>query len=669
MKHLLGILFFILFFNFLSGQNKKDVIDIQITKGDSLNKLKQYTAALAPYELALAIALDKKDKEQQATLYKKTGVQYYRIAQYDISENRYQKGLRLDSISKTAADLYFNLFLVKRKLNQQDSTLLYLEKSLNLYKTLEQDKSAYNVFLSAGIVYKEVQLYDKALLYLIEAYNGFTRLKNENKLAYVCTTIANIQNRLKNYYQALNYHKQALKLHKKLNNPQGIGRCYSNMANVYGNLNLVDSAMVNFQKALSFTKEKNGQYAIALSNLANTYKKTGDIDLANKSLKESIEINTSLKDTLSLLYNYNGMISLFLERNNLPKAKYYIDKAALLVPSVSDNIAILNYYESEVEYHQKKKNYKMALAYQLKYSTLYETVYDIEQTEIVQNLQARFDYEKKENEILKLNLINKDSQLLLAEKNESIKSKNLTLIILAIIMILLIVTYYLFSQKQKATIQSAKIEKLEAIYESQETIKKRIARDLHDIITTNFDGLRLRILALKPTSKKPELIDGITTDIKNVNRQIRVVSHRLYPLEMQMGNNRKFKDIVKSRLTEFQLYGNIFVDLEDSLPEAINDLNLSTQNNFYGILLEVLNNIEKHAHATKLTITCYTDSKDYIHFVFLDNGIGIEHHAKEGIGLLNIKQRCEIINGSCNIQKVDSGTEVHISFPLKKNET
>ena len=653
----------------LDGKHDKNKRNALVKKGDSLNKLKKYNDALISYELALAIALDNKDIEQQAILYKKTGIQYYRVKQYNIAEKRYQKGLRLDSTSKIAADLYYNMFIIKRKLNQLDSTLFYLEKSLNLYPVLEQNKSAYNAYLSAGIVYKDIQLYDKALSHLIKAYNGFSNINDENKLAYVCTTIANIQNHLKNYYQALNYHKQALKLHKKLNNINGIGRCYSNMANVYDNLNLKDSAMVNYQKALSLIKEKNGQYAIALSNLASTYKDIGNIGLANKSFKESIEINKSLKDTITLLYNYNGIVSLYLEDDNLINAKFYLDRASLLIPSVSDNIAILNYYESEVEYHQKKKDYKTALEFQLKYSTLYEDIYDIEQAEIAQNLQAQFDYEKKENEILKLNLINKDSQLLLAEKNESIKSKNLTLIILGVIMMLLMVTYYLFSQKQKAAMQSAKIEKLEAIYKSQETIKKRIARDLHDIITTNFDGLRLRILALKPTSKKPELIDGITTDIKNVNQQIRVVSHRLYPLEMQMENgNRKFKDILKSRLTEFQLYGNIFVDLESKLPESINDLNLSTQNNFYGILLEVLNNIEKHAHATKLTIKCYTDSKDYIHFVFLDNGIGIEHQAKEGIGLLNIKQRCEIINGNCNIKKVDSGTEVYISFPLKKIE-
>lgn len=668
MKQRVFLLSFLLMSYVLISQNRliRQDLNALIKEGDSLSKLKNYDKALTSYELALAIALDNKNVEKQLFLYKKTGIQNYRLGKYNIAEKMYLKGLSLDSISKVAADLNYNVFLVKRQLNEQNKALDFLEKSLELYQTLELDKSSYNAFLSAGIVYKGRQLYDKALDYLIKAYNGFLLINDETKLAYVCTTIANIQNHLKNYNQALNYHQQAFKLHKKRNNINGLGRCYSNIANVYDNLNLKDSAIVNYKKALTCLNKKEGEYATILGNLAGTYVNVDQIDLAKKSFKESITINKLLKDTTSLLYNYNGLVSLYLKKHLLKKAKHYLDSTEALRPSVSDKIGILGYYENKVEYYQKNSNYKAAFEYQLQCDSLYKEIYNIEQTEIVQSLQARFENERKENEILKLNLINKDNQLLLVEKNKNIKTKNLTLIVLATITLLLFIAYYVFRQKQKVAIQNAKIEKLQAIYEGQETIKKRIARDLHDIITTNFDGLRLRMLALKPSHSKPEQIDKITNDLKNINQQIRVVSHRLYPLEMQIGK-RKFSDIIKSRLTEFQLYGKVFVELDNQFPEVINTLDLSVQNNFYGILLEVLNNIEKHAHATKLNINNYIDDKSNINFEFFDNGIGIENKAKEGIGLLNIKQRCEIINGSCHIEKIDSGTKVHIKFPIKKH--
>ena len=56
-----------------------------------------------------------------------------------------------------------------------------------------------------------------------------------------------------------------------------------------------------------------------------------------------------------------------------------------------------------------------------------------------------------------------------------------------------------------------------------------------------------------------------------------------------------------------------------------------------------------------------------MHFLFDDNGIGIENNHKEGIGLLNIKQRVEIIEGKCKIEKTQTGTQVHVNFPIQKD--
>jgi signal transduction histidine kinase len=326
---------------------------------------------------------------------------------------------------------------------------------------------------------------------------------------------------------------------------------------------------------------------------------------------------------------------------------------------------VLSYYESQAEYQSKRHNYKVALDYQKKYSNLYEKIYNTQQVKQVQTLQAKFENQRKESEILSLNLANKDAQLLLAEKNENIRNKNLTMVVLGSIILLIVVIYQFFLQRQKTTIHTAKIEKMEAIYQGQEIIKKRIARDLHDIITTNFDGLRLRVLALKRSSRISKSIDGITEDLKKMNQQIRLVSHRLYPLEMYMGK-QKFTDIVKSRLSEFQLYGNVFVELEDQLPDLLNKLPIGVQNNLYGILLEVLNNVEKHALATKLNIKNFKDGRGNLHIVFEDNGIGIKNQHREGIGLMNIKQRVEILEGNCSISKTQIGTKVHIDFPLPK---
>ncbi len=647
-----------------SEENKKDILEGLIVKGDSLKKTDR-VEALYVFKKGLAIALDNELYVQSAVFYKKIGALYHREQQFIEAEKMYLAGIELDKTSKTFADLHYNMSLVKERLNQKDSALFYLEESLKFYEDYKIKNSGYKAFLRAGAVYKDRQDYEKALKYSIKAYEGFKRNNDLLKLASTCTAIGNIQSQMHNHHQALDYHNQALQLEKKLNDSLGIGVCYNNIANVYDDLKVHDSAIVNYKKAINYFKNNKRQYALLLSNIAITYNSIGERQLAEKNFKTSIETNRFLKDTTSLLYNYNGITSLYLDASNLTKAREYLDKANKLIPVITDKKAILSFYENGSEYYKKRRLYKMALQNQIKYISLYKDIYNTEQVEKVQTLQARFEKQRNENKILSLNLANKNAELQLSEKNKSIHNKNLLLVILAIVILLVVVAYQYLLQKQKSTIQTAKIGKLEAIYNGQEIIKKRIARDLHDIITTNFDGLRLRVLALKRTSNLNKSVDGITDDLKKMNQQIRMVSHRLYPLEMYMGK-QKFTDIITSRLSEFQLYGNVFVELEDQLPEILNNLPIATQNNLYGILLEVLNNVEKHAHATKLNIRNYLDNNDYLNIVFEDNGMGITNKHKEGIGLMNIKQRVELMEGSCVILKTKIGTKVQLDFPIKK---
>ncbi len=635
-----------------------------INQGDSLVNIGESEKAISLYKRNLNSLKKIRNITELTKIYNKIGAIHYKNKDYKLADKNYAIAFKNDTTTQSSAETAYRLFLVKRKLNEPDSIIHYLEHSLEKYKKLPNSYNGSNTFLTAGIIYKNKQQFDKSLQYLILSYKGFSELNETKKLGDVSITLGNVHNQLKNYEQALQYHYEALALQEKAKNEKGIARCYNNLANVYDNLELLDSAVINYKKSLNYLSPNTKQYGIALNNIANTYLKLNNTYQAKESYKKAINTNTVLKDTTALLYNYNGLTSLELKVNNLEASKVLLSTSSDLIKKNTDNIIRLGYYENNVEYYQKTRNYKSALEYQIKYSDLYKQIYNKEQTEIVQEIQSKFEYEKKENEILRLNLSNKSKQLELAEKNKALGNKNTILIILSSVIFIALVGFYAFVQKGRLKAQKVKHEKLKAIYNGQETIKKRIARDLHDIITTNFDGLRLKILALKKTPNPNQLIEDTTNELKNINRQIRIVSHRLSPLEMQM-SHQKFTEVIRSRLSEFHLYGKVFVELEEQLPNVLNELDLVIQNNFYGILLEILNNVEKHSHATKLNINHFTDEDNKLHFIFNDNGIGIDKDFKEGIGLLNIRQRCEIIGGECIIEKVNSGTQVSINFPIK----
>jgi signal transduction histidine kinase len=96
-------------------------------------------------------------------------------------------------------------------------------------------------------------------------------------------------------------------------------------------------------------------------------------------------------------------------------------------------------------------------------------------------------------------------------------------------------------------------------------------------------------------------------------------------------------------------------------------MTLEAQTNFYGILLEILNNIEKHSKATEVQIMHSIKDNKTLLFEFCDNGIGFKNEQVKGIGLMNIKQRTKLLGGDYSIKDTENGTTININFPIKQN--
>lgn len=103
----------------------------------------------------------------------------------------------------------------------------------------------------------------------------------------------------------------------------------------------------------------------------------------------------------------------------------------------------------------------------------------------------------------------------------------------------------------------------------------------------------------------------------------------------------------------------------ESLVEAEQQLHL------YRIIQEQLNNILKHASATKVLISL-SESCNGLRLSIKDNGVGFDvKETRRGIGISNIIQRVKAMNGQFHIwSEKGVGTSVIVRCPhaLGKNE-
>ena len=82
----------------------------------------------------------------------------------------------------------------------------------------------------------------------------------------------------------------------------------------------------------------------------------------------------------------------------------------------------------------------------------------------------------------------------------------------------------------------------------------------------------------------------------------------------------------------------------------------------YRVAQELVNNVIKHAEASKVELQIHSASNQ-IHVLVIDNGKGFDPRTRDGQGLLNMETRLNAINGSVHYE-FDGGTSAHVKVSI-----
>jgi signal transduction histidine kinase len=122
--------------------------------------------------------------------------------------------------------------------------------------------------------------------------------------------------------------------------------------------------------------------------------------------------------------------------------------------------------------------------------------------------------------------------------------------------------------------------------------------------------------------------------------------------------------IAYSRQYAVAYLDDLGIQSQVSIPDAIPNINISGNNRrtIFLLVKEALNNIAKHAQASKVSININIDEK--LKISVHDNGRGINLRQNNyGNGLVNMQKRVEGLKGSFELANHD-GTNVIFTIPL-----
>lgn len=271
--------------------------------------------------------------------------------------------------------------------------------------------------------------------------------------------------------------------------------------------------------------------------------------------------------------------------------------------------------------------------------------------------------------------------LLISQKSnhEYIFLSQLLLVFCVIISVFLFIIYKNYEKKRNEAKQMGIYSRF--MIDGIETERSRISKEIHDTVLQDIKALSFKyeLIDSADVQNNESLKDELISQTNSCISQLRAICNNLTPIELS-GNNKDINGFIlaiHNLIDQFTAKSGIecILKMQDKLD--ISSLSMKQTINIFRIIQEALNNIEKHAKASivSIIITIIQNNNQKMLKVYItDNGTGFnsEKLLKETalqyghFGISNMRNRAKDINASFSISsEINSGTEIKLEVSVK----
>lgn len=675
MKKTYHIILLLLLIAFFACTKKNEAIQTDATSEDSLSTyLSRANDFNSPQkkrqeyiQKAFAIIIDQPNDSMNRVNLFRVANRYYNINNWKEYKETVQLVLENSKISKdtiNTAKAFAYLGDYYGTQGVSDSAYMYFFKGEILYSNLKDNYNAARTRLNIALLqFNESDFLGSE----ISVFKALKVIKEEktNDLEYESyNLLGSVYNELSEYDKAIDYHTKALATIDDKTTPiefQSKAGSLNNIGYVYQNVNKHKQAIPYFQKGLeqkeALIKYKPAVYAMLLDNLAYSRYKIKESKGLPNLFYESLKLRDSLQLPTGVILSKIHLSEYFASKNDTLKATQY-SKEALETARKSKNARNVLLPLKQLAVIEPSK----AAVYNKEYIHINDSLQKAERN--IADKFSRIEYETDE----------------IKQENTDLTTQNRNLVyVFGSVLILGMFLYIIKAQKAKNRELLYKQEQQkvnEEIYNlmisqqsNVETIrikeKKRVAQELHDGVLGRMFGVRMNLDSLNKIHDESasHQRNSYLTELKNIEQDIREISHDL---------NREKSELINNFVA---IVDNLFEDqkktfkskLVSSIDSNIKWESMSNANkiNLYRIIQESLQNINKYANASTVTVE-FKKEFDNLFLQISDDGIGFNvNKAKKGIGLQNMLSRINECNGIFEIKsRKGEGTIITVRVPI-----
>ena len=394
--------------------------------------------------LALQHAKKQNNRIEQAFALKYIGVALYYQSKHEEALEYYNNSIHifkeLDNKSEIAK-LFNNIGLIYEELNNYEDALVYHQKSLKIQEKIKDRNKIAISLNNIGAIYKELNNYKKALEYYQKSLKIKEEIKDEKGIAISLNNIGNIYKEFNNYEDALVYYQKSLKIEEEFGDKKGIAYSLNNIGTIYKELNNYEDALEYYQKSVTIIEEIGDKKGVAysLNNIGTIYKELNNYENALEYYQKSLKIEEEFGDKKGIAISLNNIGELYNKLGNFSEALLYFNKSLEIAKSLNIKYIMIYNYLSFSESYSAMDNYKKAFKYYKQYTTLKDSVFNLETYKQIADMKTRYETEKKDKQIQTLEYENniKTIKINHHKKTQYIYITGLLLTLIAITLILI----------------------------------------------------------------------------------------------------------------------------------------------------------------------------------------------------------------------------------------
>jgi len=374
--------------------------------GNHQVSLEHATRALALYE-------GTGNRKGMASSLNVMGVCHRMMGDYDQALKLYERSLAIDrelGNSKGVARTLGNLANVHYDRGDFAKAYEIHSEELEIETKLGNQRGVSKALNNIGIALYQMGDYDGALEKLLASLKMDEAAGNDLGVAASSANIGNIFQDMGQLDHALKYFRRAMELYQRIGNGSGVGGAHGNIGNIYQLQKRYSEAEAEYRAALALAREQASQWdiAAALDNLGVVNRNRGQLATALSFHRQALTVweRLAVKDGIARASQNIGetLDGMGRSREALP----YLERAVRLAEEITDPDRLSEAGGILSRIRVGLGDYRGALRAYKKAATARETKLNERSNRRVQELEARFQAEKKQREI---DLLAKENEL------------------------------------------------------------------------------------------------------------------------------------------------------------------------------------------------------------------------------------------------------------------